>query len=87
MAPRNRRSDKENLPIIFSSAVTDHEASDSAGDRLGRTDSNFWRDHQSSKINSIRTRTMIDRCDLAIIKFGKSTSSGTPLSMLVSAPL
>ena len=64
-------SDKKNLPIIFSSAVTDHEASDSAGDMLGRADSNFWRDHQSSKINSIRTRTMIDRCDLAVIKFGE----------------
>ena len=64
-------SEVKQLPIIFSSAVTDHEASDSAGDFLGRTDLNFWRDHQASKINAIRTRTLIDRCDLAVIKFGE----------------
>ena len=64
-------SEVKQLPIIFSSAVTDHEASDSAGDLLGRTDLNFWRDHQASKINAIRTRTLIDRCDLAVIKFGE----------------
>ena len=64
-------SEAKQLPMVFSSAVTDHEASDSAGDFLGRADLNFWRDHQASKINAIRTRTLIDRCDLAIIKFGE----------------
>ena len=37
------------LPLVFSSAATDHDASDSAGDLLGSTESQFWRDHQSSK--------------------------------------
>ena len=32
------------LPLIFCSAVTDHDASDSAGDLLGSTESQFWRD-------------------------------------------
>jgi YtoQ family protein len=58
------------LPVLFSSAVTDHEASDAAGDLLGHEDNNFWRDHKSSKINAIRTRTHIEQCDIAIVRFG-----------------
>ena len=58
------------LPLAFSSAVTNHEASDAAGDLLGAESSNFWRDHKSSKVNSIRTRTMIERCDIAVVRFG-----------------
>lgn len=63
--------DKRNLGITFSSAVTDHPASDAAGDVLGKEDNNFWRDHKSAKVNSIRTKTAIARCDLAIIRFGE----------------
>ena len=58
------------LNIKFTSAVTDHDASDAAGDLLGENDKQFWRDHQSSKVNSIRTRTLIQNCDIAIIRFG-----------------
>ena len=58
------------LPVTFSSAVTDHEASDAAGDLLGDEDSGFWRDHKSSKINSIRTKTLIEHCDIAVVRFG-----------------
>lgn len=62
---------KENkLSISFSSAVTDHAASDSAGDVLGAEDSGFWRDHKSAKVNAIRTKTLIENCDVAIIRFG-----------------
>jgi YtoQ family protein len=59
-----------NLPIAFTSAVTDHDASDAAGDVLGSESAAFWRDHKSSKVNAIRTRTLIEQCDLAIIRFG-----------------
>ena len=59
-----------NLPVTFSSAVTDHEASDAAGDLLGKEDSNFWRDHKSAKVNAIRIKTLIEQCDLAIVRFG-----------------
>jgi YtoQ family protein len=59
-----------NLPVTFLSAVTNHQASDAAGDHLGQQDESFWRDHQSSKVNTIRTKTMIEKCDLAIIRFG-----------------
>ena len=58
------------LPIIFTSAVTDHDASDAAGDLLGVERSPFWRDHKSSKVNAIRTRTHIENCDIAVIRFG-----------------
>ena len=40
-----------NLPVVFTSAVTNHEASDAAGDLLGAEDNNFWRDHKSAKVN------------------------------------
>lgn len=59
-----------NLPISFTSAVTDHDASDAAGDLLGAEDKNFWRDHKSSKVNSIRTKSLIERCDVAVVRFG-----------------
>ena len=63
-------SGAEGLPVEFTSAVTDHDASDAAGDVLGAEDDNFWRDHKSSKVNGIRTRAMIEKCDLAVIRFG-----------------
>jgi YtoQ family protein len=58
------------LPVVFSSAVTDHEASDSAGDLLGKEERNFWRDHKSSRVNAIRTKTLIKNCDIAVVRFG-----------------
>ncbi len=58
------------LPVKFLSAVTDHAASDSAGDLLGAEHSNFWRDHKSSKVNAMRTRTLLEKCDLAVVRFG-----------------
>jgi YtoQ family protein len=59
-----------NLPIIFMSAVTDHQASDAAGDLLGKEDNSFWRDHKSAKVNAIRTETLIENCDVAVVRFG-----------------
>ena len=58
------------LPLRFVSAVTNHEASDAAGDYLGEVPAGFLRDNQSSKVNAIRTRTQIQQCDVAVIRFG-----------------
>lgn len=58
------------LDVVFTSPVTDHPASDAAGDHLGPTDNPFWRDHQSAKVNAIRTRTLIDKSDLVVVRFG-----------------
>jgi YtoQ family protein len=58
------------LDICFTSAVTDHAASDAAGDHLGVEEQPFWRDHKSAKINAIRTKTLIEACDLMVVRFG-----------------
>jgi len=58
------------LHVVFSSPVTDHEASDAAGDVLGYEDNDFWRDHKSAKVNAIRTKSLIENCDIAVIRFG-----------------
>ena len=58
------------LDIEFTSAVTNHEASDAAGDVLGKENESFWRDHKSAKVNSIRIRTLIEKCDIAVVRFG-----------------
>ena len=58
------------LDIEFSSAVTNHEASDAAGDLLGTEENAFWRDHKSAKVNAIRTKNLIENCDMAIVRFG-----------------
>jgi len=61
----------EQLPVQFSSPVTDHTASDMCGvDILGQEDSEFWRDHKGAGINSIRTSTLIRRADLVVVRFG-----------------
>ena len=62
---------EKNLSISFSSANTDHETSDAAGDLLGNEENNFWRDHKSAKVNAIRVKTLIENCDVAIIRFGE----------------
>jgi YtoQ family protein len=58
------------LPVSFRSANTDHDASDAAGDFLPPQSEGFWRDHKSSKVNAIRTRKLLRRCDIAVIRFG-----------------
>ncbi|MGD2076217.1 MAG: YtoQ family protein [Gammaproteobacteria bacterium] len=65
-----RGAEELGLPILFTSAVTDHAASDAAGDVLGAESDSFWRDHKSAKVNAIRTRTHIQQCDVAVIRFG-----------------
>ncbi|MFT7683009.1 MAG: YtoQ family protein [Moritella dasanensis] len=62
--------EQKGLDIQFTSAITNHEASDAAGDCLGDESTSFWRDHKSSKVNAIRIQTAIKNCDLAVIRFG-----------------
>ncbi len=63
-------SEAAGLPIQFTSAVTDHEASDAAGDCFGDEANNFWRDHKSARVNAIRTRTLIEMADVVVVRFG-----------------
>ncbi len=64
-------AEKAGLPVEFCAPVTDHPASDGAGDHLGPEESQFWRDHKSAKVNAIRTRTMIERADVVVVRFGE----------------
>ncbi len=61
---------QHNLPVTFTSAVTDHKNSDAAGDVLGKEETQFWRDHKSAKVNAIRTKSLIENCDIAVVRFG-----------------
>ena len=65
-----RGAEAAGLDVVFTAPVTDHPASDAAGDHLGENSSAFWRDHQSAKVNAIRTRTLIGQADLVVVRFG-----------------
>lgn len=63
--------DSEGLPVDILAPVTDHASSDDCGAKiLGEEDNPFWRDHKGAKMNAIRTRTMIDRSDVVVVRFG-----------------
>ncbi len=65
------KCNKLSLPIVFLSAVTDHELSDDVGANiLGPEEKKFWHDHKSAKINSIRTKNAIEQSDIVIVRFG-----------------
>ncbi len=60
-----------NLPVTLTAPVTDHAASDDCGVAiLGPETDPFWHDHKSAKLNAIRTRTLIQSCDLLVVRFG-----------------
>ena len=65
-----RGAEAAGLDVVFTAPVTDHPASDAAGDHLGENADPFWRDHQSAKINAIRTRTLIEQADFVVVRFG-----------------
>lgn len=66
------RANAQNLPINFTSPVTNHELSDDCGVTiLGEENNKFWHDHKGAKINAIRTRTAIENADIIIVRFGE----------------
>ncbi len=66
-----QRAAERELPVRFTSAVTDHAASDAAGDHLPPASEGYWRDHKSASVNAMRTSTLIRQCDLAVVRFGE----------------
>ncbi len=59
------------LEVSFLAPVTDHGASDDVGvDILGSEDNKFWHDHKGAGINAIRTRSLIERADIVVVRFG-----------------
>ncbi len=64
-------SAERELPVSFTTPVTDHAASDNCGvDILGPEESSFWKDHKGAKINAMRTRTLIGDADIVVVRFG-----------------
>jgi YtoQ family protein len=60
------------LDVEFTSPVTDHAASDDCGVAiLGPEDNPFWKDHQGAGVNAIRTRTLLERADVVVVRFGE----------------
>jgi len=60
------------LPVTLLGPVTDHASSDDCGDIiLGAEAEPFWKDHKSAKVNAIRTRSMIERSDVVVVRFGE----------------
>lgn len=60
------------LPVTLTSPVTNHAASDDCGVHvLGDESDGFWRDHKGAKVNAIRTRTLIQRADVVVVRFGE----------------
>ncbi len=58
------------LPVTVYGPVTDHDASDAAGDILSPEEQPFWRDHKSAKVNALRNRGLIARADVVVVRFG-----------------
>ncbi len=60
-----------NLPVEFYAPVTDHAASDDCGvSLLGAEDKAFWHDRKGAGLNAIRTRTLMEKCDIVVVRFG-----------------
>jgi YtoQ family protein len=59
------------VDVRLVSPVTDHATSDDAGVLiLGPEDSDFWKDHKGASVNALRTRTLMSRADLVVVRFG-----------------
>ena len=66
------KCNKENLEIEFSNPITNHELSDDIGVQiLGKEDNKFWHDNKGAKINTIRTRSSIEKSDIVVVRFGE----------------
>ena len=60
------------LDVSWFSPVTDHTNSDHCGDViLGKEHDAFWHDAKSARINAIRTRTLIEKSDIVVVRFGE----------------
>ena len=60
------------LPVSLGAPVTEHAASDDCGTAiLGDEAEPFWKDRKGAGINAIRTRTLIARADVVVVRFGE----------------
>ncbi|MEM8685988.1 MAG: YtoQ family protein [Pseudomonadota bacterium] len=60
------------LPVEFSAPVTNHAASDDCGVAiLGSEQNKFWHDNKGANLNAIRTRSLIEKADVVVVRFGE----------------
>ena len=60
------------LPVEFVGPVTVHADSDDCGAViLGEEDKPFWRDQKGAQMNAVRTRTLIEKADIVVVRFGE----------------
>ncbi|MBL4784418.1 MAG: YtoQ family protein [Cohaesibacteraceae bacterium] len=63
---------KAGLPVTFHAPVTDHAASDDCGTTiLGAEEQKFWHDRKGAGLNAIRTRTLLEKSDIVVVRFGE----------------
>ena len=63
---------RASLNVEFLGPESDHELSDNSGANiLGSEDKKFWHDHKGAKINAIRTRNLIQKADIVVVRFGE----------------
>ena len=59
------------LPVTLLAPVTDHASSDDCGVAiLGAEEEPFWKDRKGAQVNAIRTRVLIERADMVVVRFG-----------------
>ena len=59
------------LPVRLDAPITVHEVRDDCGAViLGEESDPFWRDQKGSRMNAIRTRTLIGEADIVVVRFG-----------------
>ncbi len=65
-------SGANDLNVIFTGPVTDHEESDDCGVAImGPEVDKFWHDNKGARLNAIRTRKGIEDADIVVVRFGE----------------
>ena len=60
------------LPVTYFAPVTNHEYSDDCGvNILGAETDKFWHDNKGANLNAIRTRTLLTKSNIVIVRFGE----------------
>ena len=63
--------DRCGLPVSLLAPVTDHASSDDCGvEILGDEVEPSWKDRKGASVNAIRTRTLLSRADVVVVRFG-----------------
>jgi len=60
------------LPVLLTGPVTDHAASDDCGvEILGPEERKIWHDAKGAGVNALRTRTLMARAEIVVVRFGE----------------